>query len=64
MKDQPRAPLGGIESGGWRLVYNATPNASVRVREKVEEEMELSFSLGAWWCTREAGRSRTAGSRT
>jgi len=42
----PRAPIGGIENGGWRLVYTSEPNASIRTRESVEQVMELTFSLG------------------
>ncbi len=43
---QPRAPLGGIENGGWRLVYTPTPNMSMRAKEKVDQELDLTFSIG------------------
>jgi predicted metalloprotease with PDZ domain len=42
----PHAPLGGIEGGGWRLIYNAEPNANIHARETIDQDMELSFSLG------------------
>jgi predicted metalloprotease with PDZ domain len=43
----PHAPLGGIEDGGWHLVYNAEPNASIHARETVDQDLELGYSLGA-----------------
>jgi predicted metalloprotease with PDZ domain len=52
-------PLGGIEGGGWRLVYNDTPNQHVHAFETVDEELDLSFSLGVRVLTpsgEEAGR--------
>jgi predicted metalloprotease with PDZ domain len=42
----PHPPLGGIERGGWQLVYNEEENAVVRVHESVEETLDLSYSLG------------------
>ena len=39
-------PLGGIENGGWRLVYNDTPNQRTRAIETVDDELNMSFSLG------------------
>jgi len=42
----PHPPLGGIERGGWRLVYNDQENAAMRVRENTNESLDLSFSLG------------------
>jgi predicted metalloprotease with PDZ domain len=41
-----RAPLGGIEQGGWKLVYNDKPNAFLAAAESVGGGMELSYSLG------------------
>jgi predicted metalloprotease with PDZ domain len=43
---QDHPPTGGITAGGWRLVYNGTPNPHVEVSEKVTRTMEASFSLG------------------
>lgn len=40
------APLGGIEGGGWRLVYNATPNAFTKAAEKAYKFADFSYSLG------------------
>ena len=31
---QPRAPLGGIEGAGWKLVYSDQPNAYQKLRAK------------------------------
>lgn len=42
----PRAPLDGIRSAGWKLVYDDTPNEHLRAREKVGKETDLSLSLG------------------
>jgi predicted metalloprotease with PDZ domain len=43
----PHAPLGGIENGGWHLVYSAEPNASIHSRETVDQDLELGYSIGA-----------------
>lgn len=40
------APLGGIERGGWKLVYNDKPNAFVKELEKVAKFSDFSYSLG------------------
>ena len=40
------APLGGIEGGGWRLAYTASPNQHIRARESVDGDIDLSYSLG------------------
>lgn len=42
----PRAPLGGIENGGWRLVYTETPNATDANTERVDKIVKLEFSIG------------------
>jgi predicted metalloprotease with PDZ domain len=42
----PRAPLGGIEQGGWRLVYNDTPNELLEAREQVGHGVDLTDSIG------------------
>jgi len=42
----PHAPLGGIEHGGWQLVYNDQENSVMRIRESINESLDLSFSLG------------------
>jgi len=42
----PHAPLGGIERGGWRLVYNAQPNLFVRASEKLGKRVNVAYSLG------------------
>ena len=40
------APLGGIERGGWRLVYNDKPNLYIEAAEKVFKFGNFSYSLG------------------
>jgi len=42
----PQAPLGGITTGGWKLVYTAQKNMTMESREKTDEGIDLSFSLG------------------
>ena len=41
-----RAPLGGFENGGWKLVYTEEKNITMDAREKTSEALDLSFSLG------------------
>jgi len=42
----PRAPLGGIEGAGWRLVYsNAVPEL-LKIAESAQKFTDLRFSLG------------------
>jgi len=40
------APLGGIERGGWRVVYNDKPNAFIAGIEKLGKSTVLAYSLG------------------
>ncbi|HYM00887.1 MAG TPA: M61 family peptidase, partial [Blastocatellia bacterium] len=42
----PHAPLGGIETSGWKLVYNQEPNWFIKAREKANKYVDLSYSLG------------------
>jgi len=42
----PRAPLGGIENGGWRLVYTNEIPSLLKTREGQRKFIELSYSLG------------------
>jgi len=42
----PHAPLGGIERGGWRLVYNDQPNLFIKTSNKVRKSVDASYSLG------------------
>jgi predicted metalloprotease with PDZ domain len=44
----PRAPLGGLEASGWKLVYTNTPNEFLRIREQLSGLLDFSFSLGMW----------------
>ncbi len=45
---QPRAPLGGIEGAGWKLVYTDQPNEFQKLRAKSSKRIDESFSLGIW----------------
>jgi len=42
----PHAPLGGIERGGWELVYTDKPNAFTEAAEKMYKFTDFSDSLG------------------
>lgn len=42
----PRAPLGGIENGGWKLVYNETPNEYGKAMESANKQNDFTFSVG------------------
>jgi predicted metalloprotease with PDZ domain len=42
----PRAPLGGIEGSGWRVVYNDALPDMLKATESAEKLTDLSFSLG------------------
>jgi predicted metalloprotease with PDZ domain len=41
-----RAPLGGIENGGWKLIYNSTRSEPWKVVEDQHHEADLTYSLG------------------
>jgi predicted metalloprotease with PDZ domain len=43
----PHAPLGGIENGGWKLIYNDQKNTTVEAQEKTANTLDMSFSIGA-----------------
>src|SRR5215470_1465497 len=43
---QPHAPLGGIERGGWRWVYQDKPNIYIRAAEKTRKFENYYYSLG------------------
>ncbi len=42
----PHAPLGGIEGGGWRLVYTDVVNEHLRSAEEATDVFDVRFSLG------------------
>lgn len=42
----PHAPLGGIENGGYQLVYNDTPNEMLVISEKNDRYLDLTDSVG------------------
>ena len=42
----PRAPLGGIENGGWRLAYTNELPALLKAREGRRKFTDMSYSLG------------------
>jgi len=43
---QPRAPLGGIEEGGWKLVYKDTATSMLRSHESARKNTNAYYSLG------------------
>jgi predicted metalloprotease with PDZ domain len=43
---EAHAPLGGIERGGWRLVYNDQPNLFIKTADKLRKSVDASYSLG------------------
>ncbi|HEV2616257.1 MAG TPA: hypothetical protein VGU63_06560, partial [Candidatus Acidoferrales bacterium] len=42
----PRAPLGGIEGGGYKLVYNDAPNQMILDDESIDGHLDLTNSIG------------------
>ena len=40
------APLGGIERGGWKLVYNDKPNLFTKAENSLGRSADFSYSLG------------------
>ena len=46
MVTNPRAPLGGIEASGWRLIYQDTVPDMLKSREAADKFTDLSFSIG------------------
>ena len=42
----PHAPLGGIEKGGWKLVYRDTLSNFEKAEEAVHKGFDMRFSLG------------------
>jgi predicted metalloprotease with PDZ domain len=42
----PRAPLGGIEGGGWKLIYNDTPNDHISAEDRISGTITMEYSLG------------------
>ncbi len=42
----PHAPLGGIENGGYKLVYNDTPNEMLLISESNDRYLDLTESIG------------------
>ncbi len=57
---QDHAPIGGITAGGWRLVYNSTPNPHIQNSENVSRTIEAGFSLGLRISTETAESGRLA----
>jgi predicted metalloprotease with PDZ domain len=42
----PRAPMGGIEATGWRVVYRDTPSKLAKAAAEVSKGTDLRYSLG------------------
>ncbi len=45
---QPRAPLGGFEAAGWKLVYTDQPNEFQKARAQSTKLVDATFTLGLW----------------
>jgi predicted metalloprotease with PDZ domain len=45
---RPRAPLGGVEAAGWKLIYTDQPNEYQKLRARSGKRLDESFSLGLW----------------
>ena len=43
---EPRAPLGGIEGAGWKLVYTDTPSPLQLAADRTRKQLDLRYSLG------------------
>ncbi len=41
-----KAPLGGIENGGWKLAYQENPSEILRLRSDAKRVNDFNFSLG------------------
>jgi predicted metalloprotease with PDZ domain len=41
-----RAPLGGIEAGGYRLAYVDKPSEAQRASEQIHQNLSVAFSIG------------------
>ncbi len=44
----PHAPVGGLEAAGWKVVFGERPNEYQAALAKVQDLVDLSFSLGLW----------------
>jgi predicted metalloprotease with PDZ domain len=44
----PKAPLGGIAGGGYKLVYTDKPGDYWKSRENAKGSTDLSYSIGLW----------------
>jgi predicted metalloprotease with PDZ domain len=42
----PRAPLGGIERGGWKLAYTPERSEWWKANEEYRKQVDLSYSIG------------------
>jgi predicted metalloprotease with PDZ domain len=42
----PRAPVGGLTANGWKVVFNDTPNESIKAGEDRRKVIDLTYSLG------------------
>jgi predicted metalloprotease with PDZ domain len=42
----PKAPLGGVEASGWRLIYTDQIPEGLRAKEELRKYTDVSFSIG------------------
>ena len=45
-KVAPVAPIGGIENGGWKFIFNDTPNLQIQVDERDRNFVNEFYSIG------------------
>ena len=48
LRSTTSAPLGGLETSGWRIVYNDTPNMQQEAIGERDDTVDVSNSLGFW----------------
>jgi predicted metalloprotease with PDZ domain len=42
----PRAPLGGVTQGGWRVVYRDSVPTTLKSLEEADKDIDLTYSIG------------------
>ena len=48
LRSTTSAPLGGVETSGWRVIYNDQPNDALTAGEKRSKFTDYGTSLGIW----------------
>jgi predicted metalloprotease with PDZ domain len=45
-KVNPHAPIDGITTAGWKVVYTEKPNTQIRIQDHSRKSVELMYSIG------------------